>query len=110
MKAIRFPFDHLNLIIDAFQPAGMDGKPAMVKNAVGIIFEHFGKSDHRFNIPLICYFTPSFQSFLNLAKTFALPEFFQGILEQVNHGQILIQFQQSLKLWSCLGKQILARR
>jgi hypothetical protein len=78
----------------------------MVENAISIIFEHFGKSDHRLNIALIRHCTPGFQGFLNLGTTFPLPEFFQEIFEKVNGGQILVQLQYSLKPWSFLGKQM----
>jgi hypothetical protein len=36
MKPIRFPLNHFNFIVYSFQPAGMDGKPTMVENAIGI--------------------------------------------------------------------------
>ena len=43
MKALGTPFNHLNLIVDSFQPTGIDEKLAMVENSIGISFQHFCK-------------------------------------------------------------------
>ena len=109
MKAIRFPFDHLNLVINSFQPAGMDGKPAMVENTVGIIFEHFGKGNHRFQMTLKSHPTPFFQGFLNPNQIQVFPEFLQHILEDIAdiQIQILIQLQPSLETWFLTRKEMI---
>lgn len=44
MKPIRFPLNHFNLIVYSFQPAGMDGKPVMVENAIGILSSILAKA------------------------------------------------------------------
>jgi hypothetical protein len=106
MKAIYFYSNYLNLVINPLQPTGMERIHTMIVNAISIIFEHFSKSHHWFQMAFISELAPFFQGFLNLGTTFPLPEFFQEILEKVNCGQILVQLQQSLKLWSFLKKQM----
>ena len=107
MKTKCSSFYHLNLVVDPFQSTGMERIKTMVENTIGIIFEHFSKSDHRFQMTLISELAPFFQGFLNLGTTCPLPELFQEIFEKVNQGQVVIQFQQLLKSGSFLRKQML---
>ena len=107
MKAIRSPFHHLNLVIDPFQPTGMDGKSTMVENAIGIPFQHFGKSHHWTDFAFKSHRTPIIQCFLSPFRIQIIPEFLQRILENVYRGQVLIQLKQSFESWFFVGKQMI---
>lgn len=47
MKAVRFAFDDLDLVIDPFDFAGVDRVIAVVQNAVAIAAQHLDKPGHR---------------------------------------------------------------
>jgi hypothetical protein len=60
----------------------------MVENTIGIPFQHFGKSNDRFQVTFESQLTPFFQGFLNPSRIQIIPEFLQRILENVYRGQV----------------------
>lgn len=105
MIAECFSFHHLHRVNNSFQSIGKERVLAMVKNLIGIFFEHISRSHHWFQMVFIRELTQCFQVFLNLGAI--LPEFFQKICENGNQRQVLIHFQRPIHLVSFLGKQIL---
>jgi hypothetical protein len=91
-KAVRLPLDDLDLVVDAFEPAGVDRIAAVVQDTLRVSQQVAGEVGQRWNPALLGQGTPLVECFPGPRRILVVvvPDPLQLVLEDVNGVKALI--------------------
>jgi len=94
MEAIGPPFDNFDLVIDPFQPYGMNRIVAMIQNSIAIVLQGFCELSHRGMIHRLGQSTPFIDRFICPCPGSVGPDVFELVFEDQDRVDDFIQAQE----------------
>lgn len=94
MKAIGPPFNDFDLVIDPFQPPGMNRILAVIQDSIPVALEGFGELSHRGMIHRLGQSTPFIDRFICPCPGSVGPDMFKFVFEDQDRVNDLVQAQE----------------
>ena len=97
-KAVGLPFDDLDLVVDAFKPAGVDRVAAVVHDSFLVSAQVLGERGQCSDPARLGQGTPLVECFPGPGRMLVLPDAFELVLQDVDGVQVLVGLQKFLQL------------
>jgi len=94
MEAIGPPFDNFDLVIDPFQPPGMNRILAVIQNSIAVALQGCGEPSYRGMIHRLGQTTPFIDGFIGPCPGPAGPDMFEFVFEDQDRVHDLVQAEK----------------